>query len=139
MAIESELAAAGTTRTTNPSITGINSLVVVGHQAVLYGYDGRNTDTAAGCYIMTFDATSLPANGTLPVTCVGVPEAGNGATVTDQGNFGWTSACSWGEQYVNGIVIAASSTDATSGLTVLTSNKMFFHVQFASEDGLSSR
>ncbi len=138
MALQYELAAAGTTRTTNPSKTGINSLVVVAHQAVLYGFDGRNTDTMNACFIMTFDATSLPPNGTAPIVCIGVPPAGSGNT-NDEGNFGWTSACSWGEQYVNGIVIAASSTDATSGLTVLTSNDMWFHVQYASEDGMSSR
>lgn len=137
MAIESELAAAGTTRYSSAALE--NSAVVVTHQAVFYGFDGRNTDTGNACFIMVFDATALPDNGTKPIICVGVDPASSGAT-NDAGNFGYTSACSWGERFIKGIVIAASSTDAGTGLTVLTADpaKIFFHVQYASEDGLSS-
>jgi hypothetical protein len=135
MAIQSELAAAGTARYS--SAAAENSHVVVAHQAVFYGFDGRNTDTGNACFIMVFDAKALPVQGTIPVICIGVGPAGTGVTA-DLGNFGWTSACSWGESFKNGIVIAASSTDFASGLTVLPSSLVCFHVQFASEDGLSS-
>lgn len=136
MALQYELAAAGTTKYVSAAIE--NSHVAVGHQAILYGFDGRNTDTGNAIYVMVFDATALPVQGTIPLICIGVPPAGSAAT-NDSGNFGWTAPCSWGEQMINGIVIAASSTDASVGLTVATTTKTFFHVQYASEDGQTSR
>jgi hypothetical protein len=135
MALINELAAAGTARISSAAVE--NSHVVITHQAVLYGFDGRNTDGSNAIFVMVFDAIALPANGTIPIICIGVPPAASGAT-NDEGNFGWTAACSWGESFKNGIVIAASSTDASSGLTISTSAKTFFHVEYASEDGLSS-
>lgn len=135
MALISELAAAGTARYSSTAVE--NSHVVVGHQAVLYAFDGRNTDASNAYWIMVFDATALPANGTVPIICVGVPPKGTGANA-EAGNFGYESGCTFGEQFKLGIVIAASTTDADSGLTVATGSTTFFHVQWASEDGLSS-
>ena len=121
MAMQYELAAAGTTRYStaegaNPA--GENIALVVGHQAVAYGFDGRNTDSSNAIFVMVFDAASTAAvgAGAKPIICIGVPPASSGAT-NDEGNFGWTSACSWGESFIKGIVIAASSTDAATGYT----------------------
>lgn len=136
MAIWEELAAAGTPRANSVAVG--DSLIVVTHQAVFYGFDGRNTDTTNGYYIMVFDSKTVPANGTVPIICVGVPAAGTTSSTTDIGNFGYTSDTSHGERFVNGIVICGSSTDANTGLTITSGSKLFFHVQYASEDGLSS-
>jgi hypothetical protein len=142
MALLNELAAAGTPRYStaegaNPA--GENSALVVGHQAILYGGDGRNTDTTNAIYIMFFDAATVAAvlAGAKPIICIGVPPAGSGATIAN-GNWGYSSGSSFGERFKLGIVVAASSTDANVGYTAIATNKTTFHVQYASEDGLSS-
>jgi hypothetical protein len=138
MALQYELAAAGTTKYSSAATENI--ALVVGHQAVLYGFDGRNTDASNAIYVMVFDSATTGAvtAGTIPLICIGVPPAGSGTT-NDSGNFGWTAPCSWGEEMIKGIVIAASSTDAKTGYTAVATGNTFFHVQYASEDGLSSR
>lgn len=110
-----------------------NSKVIAANQAVLYGFDGRNADGTNAKWIMVFDSATLPANGAIPVICIGVPPAGSGASASN-GNFFYGDAI-YGESFTKGIVIAASTTDLSSGLTVDTGSKTLFHVQYSNETG----
>lgn len=105
-------------------------------QAVLYGFDGRNTDGANEAYIYVFDKASTPVSGTdIPKIVIEVGEAGNGGA----GNFFYSTPATIGEKFTNGIYILGCSTDFNgSTWTALASNKLFFHVQYAPEDGLTS-
>lgn len=105
-------------------------------QAVLYGFDGRNTDSSAEAYIMVFDKATAPVSGTdIPKVVIEVGAAGTGGA----GNFFYSTPATIGEKFTNGIYILASSTDFNgSTFTILASNKIFFHVQYAPEDGLTS-
>jgi hypothetical protein len=96
--------------------TLVNSVVVApgGGGIVIYGYDGRNEDSAAK-WIMVFDAAAVPANGAQPLHIIGVPPAGTGATA-GSGNFGFTTASIYGEKFKNGIVVAVSTQDGTLAL-----------------------
>jgi hypothetical protein len=132
MALFEELAAAGAPKYSSAALE--NSKIVVAHQAIFFGCDGRNTDGSNAIWIMVFDSATLPANGSLPVLCIGVPPAGSGATAAN-GNFGYNASSSWGIRFTKGIVIAVSTSDAT--LTLSASSKTLLHVDYASEDGVS--
>lgn len=117
------------------SAAGENSHLISSTQAVLYGFDGRNTDASNAVYIMVFDTATAPTAASIPVITIGVPSAGTGATIAD-GNY-FYNCPTVGVQFSKGIAIAASSTDAPSYTAVATS-KTIFHVQYAHEDGTSA-
>lgn len=102
-------------------------------QSVLYGFDGRNTDSSAEAYIYVFDTSNTPVSGTdIPIIVIEVGSAGTGGA----GNFFYSTPATIGENMKNGIYILACSTDFNgSSWTALATNKIFFHVQFAPEDG----
>jgi hypothetical protein len=102
-------------------------------QSVLFGFDGRNTDTGNQAYIMVFDTAVAPVSGTnTPSIVIEVGAAGTGGS----GNF-FYSTPPYGIKFVNGIYILATSTDFNGHtFTALSSNKMFFDVQFAYENGV---
>lgn len=101
-------------------------------QSILYGFDGRNTDASTECYVMVFDKATAPVSGTdAPKIVIEVGAAGTGGA----GNFFYNEVTN-GEKFKKGIYILASSTDFNgTTFTALTSNLMFFHVQYAYEDG----
>ena len=105
-------------------------------QSILFGFDGRNTATGAEAYIMVFDKASAPVSGTdIPVIVIEVGQAGTSGA----GNFGYSCSTSYGEKFKNGIYILGASTDFNgSTFTALATTKMFFHVQFAYEDGATN-
>lgn len=83
----------------------------------LTSFYGTNQDTA-GCWIMLFDATSLPANGTLPKCVIAAGQTDNFfIDVPDNGI-----------RFDTGIVAASSSTGDT--LTVRTNDKTHFDAAF---------
>lgn len=103
-------------------------------QSILFGFDGRNTDSANEAYVMVFDVATTPVSGTnFPVIVIEVGQAGTGGA----GNFGYTTNY-YGIKFVNGIYILAASTDFGATFTKLSSNKMFFHVDYAYENGTSN-
>jgi len=106
----------------------VNDIVVApgGGGIVLYGFDGRNTDSSAK-WIMVFDAAAVPANGSAPLHCIGVPPVGSGASAA-AGNFGYTTPSIYGEKFKNGIVVAVSSTDVT--LTIDSATKTILTVDY---------
>lgn len=112
-----------------------NAHQVTAKQSILFGFDGRNTDASNEAFIMVFDKATAPVNGTdKPKIVIEVGAAGTGGA----GNF-FYSDVPYGEKFKNGIYILASSTDFNGAtFTVLTSTKMFFHVQFAWEDGITN-
>jgi hypothetical protein len=113
-----------------------NGHLIFAHQAVLYGFDGRNTDGSNEAFIYVFDKASAPVSGTdIPKIVLEVGAAGTGGA----GNFFYTNPATIGEKFTNGIYIQGCSTDFNgSTFTALASNKLFFHVQYAPEDGLTS-
>lgn len=105
-------------------------------QSVFYGFDGRNTDSGAEAFIMVFDKATAPVSGTdVPIVVIEVGAAGAGGA----GNFFYSTPATIGEKMTHGIYILASSTDFNgSTFTPLVSNAIFFHVQYAPEDGLTN-
>lgn len=106
-----------------------NTAQVSTTQSVLFGFDGSNTDTGAGCYIQVFDSATTPAASAVPVINIAVPPR---SLTTGAGNFSYSSPF-YGQQFIKGIFIGASSADGV--FTVLSSSKILFHVQYAHEDG----
>lgn len=99
-----------------------NSLVARNTRAVFYGCDGWYSG-ARTVYICVFDATALPGNATLTLT--NMPK--HVVQVNGPNNFGVTIPPT-GELFLNGIVIAASTT-ALPVFTVDTNNAAWFNVQ----------
>lgn len=133
MANFADLTAMGCDGTSSTALENGHQISTV--QSIIYGFDGRNTDTTAECYVMVFDKSSAPVSGTdAPIIVMEVAAAG----VAGAGNFFYTLP-NVGRKMKNGIYILASSTDFNgSTFTILASNKMFFHVQWAPEDGLTN-
>ena len=114
---------------TNVAPTLVNDIIIAAappHGIILYGFDGRNTDSSAK-WIMVFDSATLPANGTAPLHCIGVPPAGT-TTSAGMGNFGFTTASIYGEKFRNGIVVAVSTSDVT--LTIDSATKTILCVDY---------
>jgi hypothetical protein len=113
-----------------------NGHLVFAGQAVLYGFDGRNTDSSNEIYIFIFDKASAPVSGTdVPKIVIEVGVAGTGGA----GNYFYTTPATIGEKMTKGIYILCSTTDFNgSTFTASTASKTFFHVQYAPEDGLTS-
>ena len=109
-----------------PSLVNDIIIALGGGGIVLYGFDGRNTDSAAK-WLMVFDSLTLPANGSAPLHCIGVPPAGTGSSA-GAGNFGYTTASIYGEKFKNGIVVAVSTTDVT--LTIDSASKTILAVDY---------
>ena len=108
--------------TTGSGSTLPNSLVARGSRAVFYGADGWY-NRAATVYICVFDATAVPSNATL--TLSNMPK--HVFQVTGPGNFSINVTPS-GELFLNGIVIAVSTT-ALPTFTADTNNAGWFNVQ----------
>lgn len=108
-----------------------NNHQVTTTQSILYGFDGANTDTSNAIFIQVFDLASAPAANAVPITSIGVPARGTGTSVGN-GNFSYSGG-TYGIKFVNGIYIAASSTDGL--YTSISTNKTLFNVQYAHEDG----
>lgn len=134
MANPFDLWSEGCERVSSTSLENAHQITTV--QSVLYGFDGRNTATAAEAFIMVFDKASAPVSGTdVPIIVLEVGQAGTGGA----GNFFYSCSTSAGEKFKKGIYILASSTDFNgSTFTALATNKMFFHVQFSYEDGVTN-
>jgi len=108
-----------------------NNAQVTTTQSILYGFDGSNTDTSNAVFIQVFDSKTAPAANSVPIINIAVPARGSSTTIAN-GNFGYSCSTSFGEKFVNGIFIAASSTDGT--YTAISTGKTLFHVQYAHED-----
>lgn len=136
MAMMTDLAAMGCDGTSSSALE--NSHQVSTKQSILYGFDGRNTDTSNVIYVMVFDKATTPVSGTdVPIIVVAANE--NSATTPGNGNFGYTIPGAFGRKIVNGIFIAACTGDFNgSTFTITSSNKTFFHVQWTPEDGLTN-
>ena len=136
MAMMTDLYAMGCDGTSSSALENSHSIAT--KQAVLFGFDGRNTDTSNPAYIMVFDKASAPLSGTDTPVIVVAANA-NSATSPGSGNFGYTVPGACGRKFTNGIQILGSSSDfAGSTFTILASNKQFFHVQWAPEDGVTN-
>src|SRR5216684_6100699 len=108
---------------------GVKSLIVNAARSVYFGADGFN-GSGSTIYIMIFDLTAVPANGTVsPIHIIQVP------TVTT-----WAHGPSvYGEQFTNGIVIAASTTALSGGNWTLTLDgtaDQFIECDYANEYGM---
>jgi hypothetical protein len=112
-----------------------NGHQVTAVQSILYGFDGRNTDTGNEAYIYVFDKATAPVSGTdTPRIVIEVGAAGTGGA----GNF-FYNVVTYGEKFKKGIYILGCSTDFNgNSFTALSSSKLFFHVQFAYEDGTTN-
>jgi hypothetical protein len=130
MANPADLRAEGTEAYASAALE--NSHQVAAVQSVLYGFDGRNTNSGAEAFIFVFDKATAPASGDTPRFVIEAGAAGVGGA----GNFFYEGP-TYGEKFKYGIFIGASSTDAPT-YTALSSNKIFFHVQYASEDGVTN-
>ena len=133
MANVADLQAEGNERYSSAALENGHQITTA--QSILYGFDGRNTDTGNEAYIMVFDKATAPVSGTdVPIICIEVGQAGKSGA----GNF-FYSEVTYGEKFKKGIYILASSTDfAGSTFSILSSSKLFFHVQYAYEDGLTN-
>lgn len=117
------------------SIALENAHQITTAQSIFFGCDGRNTDGSNEAYVWVFDKASAPISGTdFPVIVIEVAKAGTGGA----GNFGYSAPTSWGIKFKKGIYILGASTDFGATFTALTSSKMFFHVDFAYEDGVTN-
>lgn len=134
MANFADLSAMGCSRYSSAALE--NGALIFAGQAVLYGFDGRNTDAANEAYIYIFDKASAPTSGVdVPKIVIEVGAAGTAGA----GNFFYTTPATIGENFKNGIYIQGCSTDFNgSTFTKLASSKLFFHVQYAPEDGTTS-
>jgi len=92
--------------------------IVSANNAILYSASLSNKG-GTNLYLMVFDASSLPANGTIPT----MPPLLVGPTDTRS-----ISNLPLPDKFSTGIVVAASSTQET--LTTDTSNNSFFYVQY---------
>jgi hypothetical protein len=104
-------------------------------QSILYGFDGRNTDSSNEAYVFVFDTATAPVSGTnIPTIVIEVGKAGTGGA----GNY-FYSTPPYGIKFINGIYILGTSTDFNGHtFTALSSTKMFFDVQFAYENGITN-
>lgn len=129
-----DLAAGGVKTSTTDTHSGTleNSRIATTVQALFYGCDGRNTNASGGTtlYYFIFDSKTVPANGNAPATLRHVIQA--------PGNSNFGSLQAWyGERYINGITIVASSTDAPS-LTIDTNAVSFISVDYATDTGVET-
>jgi len=128
-----DLVSEGCEKKSSPSLQ--NGLQITTVQSILYGFDGRNTDSSNEAYVFVFDTAITPVSGTnTPTIVIEVGKAGTGGA----GNF-FYSTPPYGIKFINGIYILGSTTDFNgSTFTALSSNKMFFDVQFAYENGITN-
>ena len=130
MAMQEDLRSMGTELYASAALENGHQISTV--QSVLFGFSGRNTDASAVAYIFVFDT----ANGTtsnFPKLVLGV----NNTTTITNGNFFMPSLPTYGLQFKNGIYIVASSGDV-GAFSALSSNKLFFSVYYAYEDGVTN-
>lgn len=92
-----------------------NSAVVKTGPGILYGFTVTNTKASAQ-YVLVFDASSVPADGAIPVLAKSI--AANDAT-----GFNWLP----GRTFLVGCVICNSSTNTSK---TIGSADCFFDVQF---------
>ena len=129
MANKPDLDAEGVEQISSAALENAHQIATA--QAILYGFDGRNTDGTNPAFIMVFDKASAAVSGTdIPKIVI---------NVASSNNFAYSAASSSGIKFKSGIYILGSSTDFNgSTFTILASNKLFFHVEFAMEDGLTN-
>jgi len=122
----------GSATTVGNSTVGVaapgNYLIVNAGSSDFYGINLFN-GSAVTLYCLLFDSTTLPANGACsPVEVFPVLA----------GSFGSYRAAPWGDQYINGVVAAMSTTWGTAGapvagvftLTLATTYASFFSAKY---------
>ena len=132
-----DLAAGGSTyvQSWSGSVLRDSLNIVINDDCMVYGLDGRNTSTSAARWIMLFDSASLtvPANGTNPLVCFGVPPTSATPANVAAGNFGYGVSSGYGRYFKNGLWLCVSTTDVT--LTLSSGADVIWTLDFVTQLG----